>query len=140
MKVDGPIEKERKDAHGKEPVRQAGGEHSPIEKKFDGYYRFGAALTLNVDEQQEGDEGKRESRVDQRVIPRNDIATRVQAEEKENQGRDERCRAKKVDTLECRFGRVFDWNMDCEEYYDTGDDSKWYSRNPLCQQGLSSIH
>ena len=57
-------------------------------------------LAFNVDEEQEGDEGQGEGRVDERVVPGNDIAARVQPKEKEDQCRDKRRGAKEVDALE----------------------------------------
>ncbi len=56
-------------------------------------------VTFDVDEEQEGDEGQRESRVDQRVVPGDDIAAGVQADEKQNQCRNKRCCTEEVDTL-----------------------------------------
>ena len=56
-------------------------------------------LAFNVDEEQEGDEGQREGCVDKRVVPWYDIAARVQAKEKEDQGCYERRGADEVNTL-----------------------------------------
>ena len=56
LKIDGSVEEERVKRHGYEPVRQAGGEHGPIEEKLDWYYRLGGVLAFDVDEEQEGDE------------------------------------------------------------------------------------
>ena len=50
------------------------------------------------------------------MVPRNEIAAGIQANEKENQGRDERCSAKEVDAFERGFGGMFDRNLDGEEY------------------------
>ena len=47
-------------------------------------------LAFNVDEEQEGDEGQREGCVDKWVVPRYDIAARIQSEEKEDQSYYER--------------------------------------------------
>ena len=61
------------------------------------------------------------------MVPGYNVAAGVQADKQENQGRDERCCAKEVDTLEGRFGGMFDGDFDGEEYYEAGDDSKWHS-------------
>ena len=72
------------------------------------------------------------------MVPRNEIATGIQANEKEDQCRDERCRAKEVDTFEGGSGGVFDGNFDGEAYQGTGDDSQWHSKEVICQQVCSS--
>ena len=59
----GTVEYVRVDGHGKEPICQAGGQHGPIEEKLDWYNRLGGVLALNVNEQQEGDEGQGKSRI-----------------------------------------------------------------------------
>ena len=56
-------------------------------------------LAFNVDEEQERDEGQREGCVDKRVVPRYNIAARVQSEEKEDQSCYERRSAEEVNTL-----------------------------------------
>ena len=56
MKVYGSVEKERENAHGQEPVCQAGGEHGPVEEKLDWYDRLRRELALDVDEEKEEDE------------------------------------------------------------------------------------
>ena len=56
-------------------------------------------LAFDIDEEQEGDEGQREGCVDERVVPRYDVAARVQSEEKEDQSCYERRSAEEVNTL-----------------------------------------
>lgn len=62
------------------------------------------------------------------MVPGNDIPTRIQANEKEDQCRDKRCRAKEVDTFEGGFGGMFDGDFDGEEYQGPGNDSQWHSK------------
>lgn len=66
------------------------------------------------------------------MVPRNIIAAGIQANEKEDQCRDECCRAKEVDTFEGGFGGMFDRNFDGEAYQGPGDDSQWHSKEVTC--------
>ena len=62
------------------------------------------------------------------MVPGNNVAAGIQADEKKNQGCDESPRPKEVNSLECGSGGVLDWDVDREKYYDGGDEGKWDSK------------
>ena len=118
LEVDRRVEDEREHGHGAEPVGEAGAEHGAVAHLFHREDGFGGDAGFDEDEECEDQPRQRQADVHEGMVPGDDVAARVEAEEQKDEGGDERESAQEVDALDLRLAGFLDWNADREEAQD----------------------
>lgn len=122
--VDGAVVEDGEDGHCGEPVCEAGGGDGTVEEELHGNDGFAGDAGFGVDEEEEGEGAKREGNVDERVVPGNDVAAGIEAEEEKDERGGEGESTEEVDALDFGLVGFFNGYIDSDGGCDAGDDDE----------------